>query len=49
MFVSVCVECGFSHFEGTSEIQSVLKLNAAENIYSDQVSLFGAAENFLTR
>jgi hypothetical protein len=36
---------GFSHFEGTSEIQGNLELNAAGNIYSDQVSLFGAAEN----
>ena len=32
-------ECGFSHSEGTSEIRGILELNAAENIYSDPVSL----------
>ena len=39
MFVSVGAECGFSHFEGTSEIHGISEIHTAENVYVDQVSL----------
>jgi hypothetical protein len=39
LFVSVGVECGFLHSQERSEIRGILEVNAAENIYCDQIGL----------